>query len=125
MKYLCLIYGDEQRLQALSPSESDALLEESLTYRDQLRRAGQFIAAEALHPAESATTIRSRNGRVLLTDGPYIETKEQVGGFYLIEARDLNEAIQVASRMPCARVGSVEVRPVMDVQSRQASGRAS
>ena len=114
MRYLCLIYGDERRVQALTPSESEALLQESLTYEDQLRRTGQFVASEALHSAESATTIRIRNGRVLLTDGPFIETKEQMGGFYLIEARDLNEAIQVASRIPCARLGTVEVRPIME-----------
>jgi hypothetical protein len=118
VRYLCLIYGDEQRLGALSPSESDALLEESLAYHEQLRRTGQFVAAEALHPAESGTTIRLRNGKILLTDGPFVETKEQVGGFFLIEARDLNEAIQVASRIPCARLGSIEVRPVMELKRR-------
>jgi hypothetical protein len=113
MKYLCLVFIDEKKLKALSGSESQSLDDESLAYDDTLRRGGHFIAAEALQ--RSAATVRVQRGKVLVTDGPFAETKEQVGGFILIEARDLNEAIQLASKIPVARLGAIEVRPIKEL----------
>ncbi|MCI0410146.1 MAG: YciI family protein [Acidobacteria bacterium] len=114
MKYLCQVYLEERKLDALSKSELDALIDESLAYDEVLRKSGHYLVSEALQPVETATTVRIRNGKLSITDGPFAETKEQLGGFILIKARDLNEAIQVASRIPPARLGSVEVRPVME-----------
>ena len=115
MKYLCLVYLEERKLDALSAGESDALVRESLAYDAQLRKNGHYVCSEALQRVRTATTVRERNGRLSATDGPFAETKEQLGGFILIEARDLNEAIQVASKIPPARFGCVEVRPILDL----------
>lgn len=115
MKYLCLVFNEEKKLEAMSKSEWDALVAEHLAYDEVLRKSGHFIAAEALQPVQTATTVRVRNGKLSVTDGPYAETKEQLGGFFLINARDLNEAIQVASRIPSARLGSIEVRPIREL----------
>jgi len=114
MKYLCLIYYEEKNLDALPESESETLTSECHAFRDELRKSGHYIAAEALQPVQTATTVRIRNGRVNAIDGPFAETKEQLGGFYLIDARDLNDAVRVASKIPPARLGCVEVRPVRD-----------
>lgn len=116
MKYLCLIYNDQKRLDAMPKSEWDALVDEHLAYDDVLRESGHFLAAEALQAGETATVVRVRNGKLSVTDGPFAETKEQLGGFFLIEARDLNEAIQVAAKIPSARLGSVEVRPIRELK---------
>lgn len=118
MKYLCLIHFDDNVIAAMSQAEMTALEEEHLAYDDELRKCGHFIVAEALENAHDSTIVKMRNGKMIVTDGPYAETKEQLGGFFLIEARDLNEAIQVASRIPCARLGSVEVRAVRDLVKR-------
>ncbi len=115
MKYLCLIYLDESQLAALPESEMNALNARHLELNEELVASGHFIDAEALEPASTSTCIRLRNGRITLTDGPYAETKEMVAGFYFIEARDLNEAIQVAARFPSAPLGTVEVRPCRDL----------
>lgn len=112
MRYLCLIYFEEKDLNALSEAEVGTMTNQCLDYEDELRESGHFIAAEALEPVQTATTLRVRNGRTSMTDGPFAETKEQLGGFFLIDARDLNEAIQVASKLPQARLGSIEVRPI-------------
>ena len=117
MKYLCMIYMEEKTLDALTTSEHEALIAESLAYDEELQRSGHFVVAQALQPVHTATTIRTRNGKLSTTDGPFAETKEQLGGFILIEARDLNEAIQVASRIPPGRLGAVEVRPVRDLRA--------
>jgi hypothetical protein len=109
MKYLCLVYMEQQKLHAVPDSECVACGE-------GFRKSGLLIAAEALQQVETATTVRVRNGTVSITDGPFAETKEQLAGFYLIDARDLNEAIQVATRIPPAREGSIEVRPVRELQ---------
>lgn len=109
MKYLCLVYGSEASMHSLPDSPRDA---ECLAYSETVAASGQMIAAEALESVQTATTVRVRNGRTSITDGPFAETKEQLAGFYLVEARDLNHAIQVAEKIPAARVGSVEVRPV-------------
>ena len=115
MKYLCLIYFEEAKLDALSQSEHEALVSESLAYDEELRRNGYYIVSDALQSVRVATTLRSRNGRVTMADGPFAETREQLGGFVLIEARDLNEAIRVAAQIPPARLGCVEVRPVQEL----------
>ena len=114
MKYLCLIYDEEKKLGGMSKSESDAFMGEYFAFTEGIRNSGHYVAGEALQPVQTATTVRVRSGKVSTTDGPFAETKEQLGGFYMIEARDLNDAIQVASKIPSARLGSVEVRPVVD-----------
>jgi hypothetical protein len=114
VRYLCLIYPDEARLAALPAAEQRELIEDVLAYREELRERGHYIASAPLEPAASSTTLRVRGGQLSITDGPYAETKEQLGGFYLIEARDLNDAIRLAARMPPARVGTIEVRPLRE-----------
>src|SRR3954449_7315688 len=108
MKYLCLVYLEEQKLRAVADTEC-------MTCGDGFRKSGMLIAAEALQPVETAATVRVRNGKVSVTDGPFAETKEQLAGFYLIDATDLDQAIQMASKIPPAREGTVEVRPVRDL----------
>jgi hypothetical protein len=108
MKYLCLVYIEEQKLHAINDRECQAC-------GDGLRQSGVLVAAEALQPVETATTVRVRNGKVRITDGPFAETKEQLAGFYLIEAGDLNDALMAASKIPPAREGSIEVRPVREL----------
>ncbi|HYU37301.1 MAG TPA: YciI family protein [Gemmatimonadales bacterium] len=111
MKYLCLIYLDEQKMAALPAGEMNALNAGHLALNDALRASGHFIEAEALEPAATAAWLRARHGKPTVTDGPFTEAKELVAGFYLIEARDMSEAIQVAARFPSAPLGTVEVRP--------------
>jgi hypothetical protein len=118
MKYLCLVCIEEKKLDALSGMEFDALNREALAYEEELRRSGHFVVAQTLEPVQTATTVRIRNGRVSTTDGPFAETPEQVGGFFLVDAKDLNEAIRVASKIPSARLGCVEVRPVRELGQR-------
>jgi hypothetical protein len=96
----------------MSKAEGDAFMGEYFAFTTATRESGKYIAGEALQPVHTATTVRIRNGKLSTTDGPFAETKEQLGGFYLIDATDLNEAIQIASRIPSARIGSVEVRPI-------------
>lgn len=115
MKYLCFVFYDETKRNALPEQESQALMEEALEYDEVLRKGGHFIAAHPLESVEAASTIRVRNGKVTITDGPFAETNEQIGGFVMIEARDLNEAIQLASKIPPARLGGVEVRPIIEI----------
>jgi hypothetical protein len=112
MKYLCLAYEEEETLDALSRSEWHALRNETLAYVEALRSSGRLVLAEPLQSARTAVTVRVRQGTVATTDGPFAETKEQLGGIFLIEAKDLNEALQVAARWPSARLGSIEVRPL-------------
>lgn len=116
MKYVCLVYLDEKDLSALSEQAFDILVNDSLDYDDVLKRSGQFIAAQALQSVQTATTVRVRNGKISTTDGPFAETKEQLGGFILIEASDLNSALQVASKIPVGRLGSIEVRPIQELE---------
>ena len=112
MKYLCLAYEEEKILNELSRREWDALRAETLEYVQSLRENGHLVAAEALQSARTAATVRVRSGKLATTDGPFAETREQLGGFFLVEARDMNEAIQIAARWPSARLGSIEVRPI-------------
>lgn len=114
MRYMCLIYEDEKNWEKMPKEESDAMMGEYFTFTDGIRKSGQYQAGEALQPVATATTVRVRNGKISTTDGPFAETKEQLGGFYLVNARDLNEAIQVASRIPSARLGCIEIRPVIE-----------
>ena len=114
MKYLCLIYENENAWEQMPQPDMEKVLGEYFAFGEAIQKSGQYIAGNALQPTRTATTVRVRNGKVSTTDGPYVETKEQLGGYYLIDARDLNEAIQVASRIPGARFGGVEVRPVME-----------
>ena len=118
MKYLCLVYAEEATLDAMPQAEIDTLVDESLANDEDLRESGHLVLAQALDQVVAATTVRVRNGRLSATDGPFAETNEQLGGFVLIEARDLNEAIRIAGRIPSARLGSIEVRPVIDLIER-------
>ena len=114
MKYLCLIYENEKAWETMPPAESEAIMNEYFTFTETIRQNGKLLAGEALQPTATATTVRVRNGKVSTTDGPFAETKEQLGGFYMIEAQDLNDAIQVAAKIPSARLGTIEVRPVWE-----------
>ena len=114
MKYLCLIYEDEKFYEKVSREEGEKIFGEYMGFTQDIAKSGHLIAGEALQPTNTATTVRVRNGKISTTDGPFAETKEQLGGYYLVEARDLNDAIQVAARIPGARYGSIEVRPIMD-----------
>ena len=116
MRYLCLIYDQESKWETMPKEEADAIMGEYFSFTEDIRNNGQYLAGEALQPTPTATTVRVRNGKVSTTDGPFAETKEQLGGFYLINANDLNEAIQVASRIPSARLGSIEIRPIMEFE---------
>jgi hypothetical protein len=115
MKYLCFAYEDEATLNALGADQWDALRRETLAYVDSLRESRHLVLTHALQSTRTAVTVRVRGGSVLVTDGPFAEAKEMVGGFFLIEARDRDEAVRVASRWPSARLGSIEVRPVEEV----------
>ena len=119
MKYLCLIYDDESKWATMPREQADALMGEYFAFTDGIRQSGHYVAGDALQPTATATTVRVRNGKVSTTDGPFAETKEQLGGYYLIEARDLNDAIQVATKIPSARFGSIEIRPVVDFSQQQ------
>jgi hypothetical protein len=110
MKYLCLVYMADETLDAIPDREC-------MAHGESLRKSGRYIAAEALQRVDTATTVRVRDGKVSLTDGPFAETKEQLAGFYLIDAKDLDEAVQVAAKIPPARVGSIEVRPVRELSA--------
>ena len=109
MKYLCLVYLDEQRLAELSD-------EECVAYDTAIRNSGHCLASEALQSVRTATTVRQRSGKVSVTDGPFAETKEQLAGFYMIEAQNLDEAVRLAAEIPPARIGSIEVRPIRPIR---------
>jgi hypothetical protein len=112
MKYMLLIYGSEAGAVQRSPEEMGATVKEYVAVAESLKERGQFLAAERLQPTSTATSVRVKDGKTLTTDGPFAETKEQLGGFYFIEAKDLDEAIAVAARLPAARSGCIEVRPI-------------
>jgi hypothetical protein len=115
MKYLALVYYDERIINAMTQREWKSLVGECLACGEGLRGSGHMQGGEALQPVDTATTVRVRNGKVSTTDGPFAETKEQLAGFYLLEARDLNDAVLAAAKIPPARLGSVEIRPVRDL----------
>jgi hypothetical protein len=124
MQYVCLVYVDPDRFEQMTEAEQAELDEASLANDDELRRSGHLIVAQALQPVTEATTVRVRDGRMSATNGPFAETAEHLGGFVYVEARDLNEAIQIAGNLPIARFGSIEVRPVMDLQAKVDERRA-
>jgi hypothetical protein len=114
MRYLCLVYHEEDKIAAIPEAEMADIMESVFAYRNDLREGGHYLASSPLESVRMATTIRVRHGKMAITDGPFAETKEQLGGFYLIEARDLNEAIRLAAKMPPARLGSIEIRPLRE-----------
>lgn len=113
MQYMCLIYDDEKVWQGMPEGERNTVMGEYGAFTQSIRESGNMVAGDALQPTSTATTVRIRNGETLLTDGPFAETKEQLGGYYLIEAEDADRALAIAARIPSARYGSIEVRPVM------------
>jgi hypothetical protein len=113
MQYLLLIYDEEKKLDAMSKAEADKFMGDYFAYTESIKKSGNYRAGEALEPIRTATTVRSRDGKTLTTDGPFAETREQLGGFYMVEAANLDEAIALAARIPSARTGSIEVRPVV------------
>ena len=114
MRYLLAIYENEKLWESMPEAETQAVLGEYFAFSEGIKKSGNFVAGEALQPTGTATTVRIREGKRLTTDGPFAETKEQLGGFYLIEAENIDQAIAIASRIPAARTGSIEVRPVVD-----------
>jgi hypothetical protein len=117
MKYICLVYHEERKLDALSQNELAALVDECGAWVEELEKGGHHVFSAGLQSVRTATTVRSRNGTLSMTDGPFAETKEFLGGFTLLNARDLNEAIQLASKLPAVRLGSIEVRPVLEADA--------
>ena len=116
-KYLCLVYGEEDKIASMDDHEC-------LAYDRSLRDSGRCVASEALESVTTATTVRVRNGRLSISDGPFAETKEALAGFYLLEARDLNEAIQLAAKIPPAQVGCIEIRPIRAIREHPRTGTA-
>jgi len=121
MKYMCLISA-EKVMEDFTEADAKQHYQEYAVFTDDIKKSGHFVNANRLLPAATATTVRVRNGNVVVTDGPFAETKEQLGGYYVIEARDLNEAIRIAGKIPGARYGSVEIRPVADDPQTRALG---
>jgi hypothetical protein len=115
MKYVCLGYFDEKKWETMSESEQNAFLDKCFAYDDLLRKNGHIVGGEALQSAQNAVTVRWKNGKVSITDGPYAETKEQLGGFGVFEAKDLNHAISLMSKHPAVKEGLIEIRPVEDL----------
>jgi hypothetical protein len=115
MKYICLGYIEPKKFESMSESERNAMVDECCTYDDELRKNGHFAGGDALQGPQSATTLRWKNGKVSITDGPYAETKEQIGGILILEARDLNHAIQLMSKHPGVKAGPFEIRPAADL----------
>ncbi len=113
MQYLCLIYDDEKLIDNLPPAERGDFFGAYGAFTRDIKASGHFVGGDALQPVATATTVRVRDGKVTTTDGPFAETREQLGGYYLIEAKDLDEALKIAARIPSARYGSIEVRPIM------------
>jgi hypothetical protein len=115
MKYLCLVYYDENIINNMTSAEWESLNKECVSCGESLRATGQMIGGNALHSIATATSLRVRDGKPIITDGPFAETKEQLAGFYMLDARDLNEALQLAAKIPPARLGTIEVRPVREL----------
>jgi hypothetical protein len=113
MKYLLLIYENEAQWAGVSQAEQGKIFEEYMVYTNDIKKKGHYIGGQALQPVSTATTVKVKDGKTLTTDGPFAETREQLGGFYLVEAKDLDEAIALAARIPASRTGSIEVRPIL------------
>jgi len=114
MRYLCLIYDEERKWAAMSKEQADAVMGEYFAFTEDVKKSGHYVGGEALQPVSTATSVRVRGGKMSTTDGPFAETKEQLGGYYLINAKDLNDALQIASKIPGAKTGTVEVRPIQE-----------
>jgi hypothetical protein len=114
MRYLCLIYDDESKWGTMPKEQADAMMGEYFAFTEGVKKSGHYVGGEALQPTHTATTVRVRQGKISTTDGPFAETKEALGGYYLINAKDLNDAIQVAAKIPSARIGTVEIRPIQE-----------
>jgi hypothetical protein len=121
MRYLCAVYVEPKEMEKLSPTEGATLNHDSIAYDEELRRSGHYIVSDALQLATTARTLRVRNGKLSVMDGPFAETKEQLGGFILIEASDMDEAVELASKIPMAKHGTIEVRPVMELSPKPRS----
>ena len=115
MKYILLVHHNEQTFSKLSETEVQQMREESVQLANQINSSGHYLDAAPLHPTSTATSVRVRDGKRLVTDGPFAETREQLGGYFLIRAKNLDEAIGIAGRIPGARIGTVEIRPVMEI----------
>ena len=115
MKFLAMIYADESRWTDATPEQIAATMQAHGTFGENAGKAGVFAGGEGLQPTATATTVRVRDGERMLTDGPYAETKEQIGGYYVVDCKDLDEAIEVAAKIPGARIGTIEVRPIWDM----------
>jgi hypothetical protein len=113
MQYLLLIYDDEKKWAAMSKEESDRMFGEYMQFTADIKASGHHRGGDALQPVSTATTVRVRDGKTTKTDGPFAETREQLGGYYLVEAKDLDEAVAIAAKIPSSRIGSIEVRPVI------------
>jgi len=115
MRYMLLIYESEANAQKMTQEDGQKMMGEYMAFTDDIRRSGQYVSGAPLQPTPAATTVRVTNGKTLTTDGPFAETREQLGGYYLVDAKDLNEAIALAARIPASRTGSVEIRPIMEI----------
>ena len=115
MRYMLLIYENESNWAKMSQEDAGKIMGEYMAFTEDIRRSGQYIAGAPLQPTPTATTVRVTNGKTMTTDGPFAETREQLGGYYLVEAKDLNEAIAIGARIPAARTGSIEIRPVAEI----------
>ena len=113
MQYMCLIYDDEKMWQTMPEEDRNGVMGQYMAFTESIKSSGNMVAGDALQPTSTATTVRVRNGETLMTDGPFAETKEQLDGYYLIEAKDADEALAIAARIPSAQFGSIEVRPLM------------
>ena len=121
MRYLCAVYLELKNMEMLTPAEGATLDRDSIAYDKELQQSGQYLASDALQPVNTARTLRVRKGKMSVMDGPFAETKEQLGGFILIEAKDMDEAIELASKIPMAKHGTIEVRPVMEISGKPQS----
>jgi len=121
MRYLCAVYVEPKAMEMLSPAEGTTLDRDSIAYDKELQKSGHYIASDALQRATTARTLRVRNGKLSIMDGPFAETKEQLGGFILIEAKDMDEAVKLAAKIPMAKHGTIEVRPVMKLSAKAKS----
>lgn len=115
MKYMLLIYNNEQEWDRLTEQQRQAIYGEFRQFGDQIKKSGHYVTGSQLQPASSATSVKVRDGKRLLTDGPFAETREQLGGYYLVQAKDLDEAVEMAGRIPGARFGTIEVRPLVEM----------
>ncbi|MDQ1478742.1 MAG: hypothetical protein QOE62_3971 [Actinomycetota bacterium] len=115
MRYIMLICGDESAMQAASPAEGEGMTAGYMRFGEEMTKRGVLLGGERLHPTTDATTVQLRNGEVLTSDGPFAETKEQIGGYFVVEAKDLDEAIEIAAKIPGAQTGTIEVRPIWEM----------